>query len=97
MTRERIHNILDLVLDFNEKMKPQAMASFEPTSDIVRLAIYFEYGPGGYGHIEEYEPRYDFDHGEVFYDAYMTSGIDIDLVRGEARLKELMEKKDVHT
>lgn len=94
MTRKRIHELTDLVLDFNEAMKPQAIAFFD-FNEVPRIAIYFEYGIGGYGHIEEYnETGYDFDHGERYVDAHMLGDVDIDLVRAEARLKELMGRKD---
>ena len=97
MTRERTHQLLDLVLDFNEKMGPQVKAGFD-TIDVPSITIYFENGWRGYGHIEHYDPGdydfgYDYGHGEKYSDAHLLHDVDINLIKAEERLKELMGAK----
>ena len=95
MTRQRMHDLLDLCLDFNEKMIPRARAFFD-FNEPPRIAIYFGYGRGGADHVEDFhDTEYDFKRDDdVYYDGHMLNHTDIGFVKAEKRLRELMEAKD---
>lgn len=78
LTRERAHELLNLCIDFNKKCSPYITANFN-ISFFTAIAIHFEPGTGGSGHVENYD-----DLPNMRYS-------DLGLVNAEKRLRRLME------